>query len=353
MGPAERLAILISGFYGFGNVGDEAVLAATVQSLRARLGSVPLVVLSADPAATAAAYGVEAVSRTSLPAILAALRRSRLFLSGGGSLIQDATSARSALYYLGLLRLAQIRRVRTMVYAAGLGPLRRPLIRRLAGSVLGRTDVVAVRDRDSAALLPAIGVRRPPVLAADPAALLRPGNAPPSGGPVIGVVIRPWGDDAYVTPLAAALVQVATRRSAPILVVPFHRALDLAVSRQLAEASGGRLIDRDLAPADALALIGGVQVVVGMRMHALLFAAMAGVPPVGLAYDPKVTALFGDLEVGDPLPLGADTTTMATAIEQAWEHREALRPTLLAASARLRTRAEVAVEEAVRLYSAV
>src|SRR3990170_5521393 len=206
---AARPAILISGFYGFGNIGDEAVLAGMVQSLRARLGSVPLIVLSADPGATAAAYAVEAGDRTDLPAILSAMRRSRLFLSGGGSLLQDVTSARSAVYYLGLLRLAQIMGLRTMVYAAGLGPLRRPVIRSLVRRVLDRTDAVAVRDADSAALVRALGSRRGPILTADPAVLLSPAEGARAesllrtagaDAPIIGVVVRPWGNSAFFEP---------------------------------------------------------------------------------------------------------------------------------------------------------
>ncbi len=362
MRAAARPAILISGFYGFGNIGDEAVLAGTVQSLRARLASIPLVVLSADPAATATAYGVEAVGRTDLPAILAAMRRARLFLSGGGSLLQDVTSTRSAIYYLGLLRLAQIMGLRTMVYAAGLGPLRRPVVRSLVRRVVDRTDAVTVRDADSAALVRALGSRREPILTADPAVLLSPAAAAPAEStlrlagaetPIIGVVVRPWGEGAYLRPLGEALSSVAARLKARVVVLPFYPALDLSISRWIAEASGGAVIEEPLQPGEALALIGRMHVLVALRLHALLFAAAAGVPPVGLAYDPKVTALHRDLEIGDPLPLGADAGAMMGAIRRAWEQREGLRPTLLAGTARLRVRAEVAVEEAARLYTAV
>ncbi len=362
MRAAARPAILISGFYGFGNVGDEAVLAGMVQSLRARLGSVPVIVLSADPGATAAAYAVEAVDRTDLPAIIMAMRRSRLFLSGGGSLLQDVTSARSAVYYLGLLRLAQIMGLRTMVYAAGLGPLRRPVLRSLTRRVLDRTDAVTVRDADSAALVGALGTRRGPSLTADPAVLLSPAEDSRvesllrSGGadaPIIGVVVRPWGDSAFIGPLGEALVHVAGRRGARVVALPFYPALDLAVSRRLADACGGGLIEAPLQPAEALALVARMHVLVALRLHALIFAAATGVPPVGLAYDPKVTALHRDLEIEGPLPLNVAAGALAGAIERAWEQREALRPVLLVGTARLRARAEAAVEEAARLYAAV
>ncbi len=349
--------VLISGYYGFGNLGDEAVLAGMVHSLRAHLGPVPLVVLSADPAATAAVHGVAALPRGDLPAVLRTMRRCRLFLSGGGSLLQDATSARSALYYLGLLRLAQAMGLRTMVYAAGLGPLRRPSLRALARRVLERTDVVTVRDAGSAALAEELGVRRPAVLTADPAFLLRPAEVPADLAPVTApgalcVAVRPWGSNAFVGALVEALAEVRRRRGARVVVLPFHPSLDLPVSRSVAEACGGTLVSRPLHPPQALALIARLRVVVGLRVHALMFAAASGVPPVGMAYDPKVDALHRDLALEEPLPLEAPAGVLAAAIDRAWEGAEALRPALLAAVARLRARAEVAAAEAARLYAA-
>ena len=359
MGARTRAGILISGFYGFGNLGDEAVLAGMIQSLRARLGDVPMTVLSADPNATEAAHGVRAVGRTDPGAIIGAMRRARLFLSGGGSLLQDTTSARSALYYLGLLRLARALVPRTMVYASGIGPLRRPLIQELTGRVLSGTDAVTVRDEYSATLVQVLTPRVSLIPSADPAVVLQPvetprtvalvGDIPP--GPLIGAVVRPWGDSAFVDALSVALQRAAHSLGAGIVVIPFYPAVDLPVSRRLAAASGGSLIAADLRPAEVMALIGRMAVLVGVRLHALLFAAAMGVPPVGLNYDPKVPSLFHDLRIGAPLPLDVDPGCMADAVTQAWDRREALRSRLAAGVARLRARAEVAAEVAARLYA--
>lgn len=358
MGARTRAGILISGFYGFGNLGDEAVLAGMLQSLRARLGEVPMTVLSADPNATEAAHGVRAVGRTDPRAIIGAMRRARLFLSGGGSLLQDATSARSALYYLGLLRLARALVPRTMVYAAGIGPLRRPLIQKLTRWVLSGTDAVTVRDEYSAALVRVIASRTSMIPSADPAVVLQPVETPRtvalfagSPGPLIGAVVRPWGDSAFIDPLGVALKRAAHSLGAGIVVIPFYPAVDLPASRRLAAASGGSLIAADLRPAEVMALIGRMAVLVGVRLHALLFAAATGVPPVGLAYDPKVASLLRDLGIDEPVALDADAESISEAIERSWDRREALRSRLAARVAELRARAEVAAEIAARLYT--
>ncbi len=358
MDARTRAGILISGFYGFGNLGDEAVLAGMLQSLRARLGEVPMTVLSADPTATEAAHGVRAVGRTDPGSIIGAMRRARLFLSGGGALLQDTTSARSALYYLGLLRLARALVPRTMIYAAGLGPFRRPSILALTGRVLAGADAVTVRDEYSATLVRMFAPRASLMPSADPAVVLQPVDTPRtvalfagSPGPLIGAVVRPWGDSVFIDPLGVALQRAAHSLGAGIVVIPFYPAVDLPVSRRLAAACGGTVIAVDLRPAEMMGLVGRMAVLVGVRLHALLFAAATGVPPVGLAYDPKVASLLRDLGIDEPVALDADAESISEAIERSWDRREALRSRLAARVAELRARAEVAAEVAARLYT--
>ncbi|MFQ9771301.1 MAG: polysaccharide pyruvyl transferase family protein [Oscillospiraceae bacterium] len=96
--------ILISGYYGFDNIGDESILRTLVTSLRERIPDCSLTVLSHDPAATREKYGVEAVERMSPLAIARAVRRCDMLISGGGSLLQDVTSSKSLHYYLAIIR---------------------------------------------------------------------------------------------------------------------------------------------------------------------------------------------------------------------------------------------------------
>src|SRR5262245_29656484 len=124
-----RRVLLFSGYYGFGNAGDEAVLQASVGLLRARRPEVAVGAVSADPVGTAEAYGIRAWHRMRPREVVAALRATELLLSGGGSLLQDRTSLRSLLYYLGILQLALAMKRRVMIFAQGIGPLRRPAAR--------------------------------------------------------------------------------------------------------------------------------------------------------------------------------------------------------------------------------
>ncbi len=69
--------ILISGYYGFDNIGDESILRTLVSSLREHIPDCSLTVLSHNPASTRGKYGVEAVDRMSPVAILRAVKKVR------------------------------------------------------------------------------------------------------------------------------------------------------------------------------------------------------------------------------------------------------------------------------------
>ncbi len=352
------MRIVVSGYYGFGNVGDEAVLAAMLGAIRARLPAARLTVLSANPAQTRRLHNVHSIPRTGA-GVIRALAGADLFLSGGGSLIQDVTSARSALYYLGLLALAGFLSRRTMIFAQGIGPVRRRWIRRLARLVLNRVQLITVRDEDSVRAVMELGVRRPAHLVADPVFALDP--APEEhvreyvrragGGPRIGVALRPWGDDAYVASVIEALRAVGSAIGGTVIMFAFHPERDLRLSRAAAEALGAQMA-ADLPPRETMAAIGTVDVLVGVRLHALICAVAMGVPPVGLSYDPKVDGLFRRIGVGYLLPVtGLQPGPLQQAIQSAWNAREEIRPRLVQLGKSLREDALRAADLAEALVS--
>ncbi|WP_206109257.1 polysaccharide pyruvyl transferase family protein, partial [Paenibacillus sp. HB172176] len=155
-----RLAL--SGYYGFRNSGDEAVLKAILLALeeqgKAQGVRIVPIVLSIDPAWTSAMYGVESAHRMRLGEVLRALRGCDGLISGGGSLLQDATSAKTIPYYTGIMRLAQLLGKPTFVYAQGIGPVNRRWMERLIRPVMRRSAYVSVRDAASAELLGRMGV---------------------------------------------------------------------------------------------------------------------------------------------------------------------------------------------------
>ncbi len=346
--------IVISGYYGFDNLGDEAVLAATVGELRRLIPDVEIAVLSASPAETSRRHGVRGIPRGGLGAVLRALRGCDVFLSGGGSLFQDATSWRSPWYYLALVAAARILARRTAIYAQGIELPRGPHVRAAMAFLLNRVDLITVRDATSQRVLAELGVRRPrTVLSADPSLLLTPDWSAAAAaerarwgeGAWFGLAMRPWGSGDAVRAAAAAARLTAERLGVRWALLPMHRTSDLAVCDALAAHLGeaATVVRAPFGPREMLALIGTLDLLVGMRLHALLFAAAQGVPIVPIAYDPKVDALARDLGAPTPLPASRmHPDEIIRAIEAAAAERPARRARLLAAVAPLRERAALA-----------
>ena len=136
------MKVFLNGYYGYANAGDEAVLAAILQQLGAQLGtastcSAQFIVTSGDAIQTqrahdAPAHPVRAIGRQNPRELLQHIRACDLFVSGGGSLVQDVTSLRNVIYYTGLMRMARLARKPLMIYAQGVGPFNKPISRKLA-----------------------------------------------------------------------------------------------------------------------------------------------------------------------------------------------------------------------------
>jgi polysaccharide pyruvyl transferase CsaB len=352
--------VVLSGYYGFDNLGDEAVLTATAAALRMRRPGVEIAVLSGAPHATARTHGVTGIPRARPGDLVRVLRGCDLFLSGGGSLFQDATSWRSPWYYLGVLGLARRLARRTAVYAQGIGPLRGRAVRSAARRLLNGVDLITLRDPDSLAVLASLGVDRPPaVLTGDPALLLTPDRSPRvlaeqsqwGEGGHAGLAPRSWGSDSWCDVVAAAARAVAERHGVRWICLAMHRPWDLDLAERMAAriGLGARVVREPVGPREMLALIGSLRLVVGMRLHALIFAATQGVPLVALAYDPKVSSFVREL--GEPLLdlAGLDVDSLVRVIEATSIGLDERRARLLASVAPLRTRAELAPELAAAL----
>jgi len=321
--PPKRSGILICGAYGLGNAGDEAILKAILQQVRSAAPEADITVLSRNPAETAAMHGVKAQFMFNLPGVQKVMKASRLYINGGGTLIQDVTSRRSLWYYLYTLRAAKKRGCKVLMYGCGIGPVTHPKDVRLAAQVLNSSvDAVTLREPDSLEQLGTMGITKPDVLlTADPALTLPPAEEAetdavleragiPPRGRYIGFALRHWkGFDRQ----AALFGQAARYAYEAHGLTPVF----LSVEKHL-DPSAGRLAAQGLeAPCYFLDDSGGIdtligalsrmEVVVSMRLHALIFAAGQGVPLAGVVYDPKVSSFlryigqdqFMDLEALD------------------------------------------------------
>jgi polysaccharide pyruvyl transferase CsaB len=304
--------IVISGYYGFTNAGDEAMLTAMIEVLTEIDPSVKITVISGKPADTRQRHGVAAIYRLNYPEIIKAIAKSDLLISGGGSLLQDVTSDRSLYYYLSIMMLAKKLGKPVMLYAQGIGPVRGTLAQGAMRYIGNMVDLITVRDDGSREELKALGVKTPPIfVTADPVLALHPvdkeigrnilrGHNLGGASPLIGVSAREWKDWGYYKQvLAQAIDKLAEEFGARIVFLPMQWPEDQEVARKIKSRMRcpAVLLEDEYTTSELLSLVGNLDVLIGIRLHALIFATVMHVPMVGISYDPKVDRFLETLGI--------------------------------------------------------
>ena len=303
--------ILISGYYGFDNIGDESILRTLITSLREKIPDCRLTVLSHNPASTREKYGVEAVERMSPGAILRAVRQCDMLISGGGSLLQDVTSSKSIHYYLFIIRLAKLLRKKVFIYSQGIGPIDHAFNRRATARALKKADGIVVRDERSAKLLEQIGLPQERiVITADPVIrmkrpdrtvgreILARAGIKKDGRLTVGWAIREKNrDSTFVREITECIRWLRANYDAESVLIPFHYEEDREVCSVIAERTNGaaKCLSEKYLSEDMLSIIGNMDVLVGVRLHSMIYAAIMGVPIIGVSYDPKCTAFLNSV----------------------------------------------------------
>lgn len=293
-----KMRVLLSGYYGKGNGGDEALLATLLQMLPL---DVTPVVLSGNPEETHRHYGVECYNRMAFFSVFKALRSCDAFVWGGGSLIQDSTSIISPFYYGGLMALAQVMGLKTVAWGQGIGPLLRSQTQFLAQRNFAGCTQVSVRDVASSQLLSDWSI--PHILAPDPVWALESKPVPELVDlpkPRIAVTLRnhPQLTENRLTNLIQALVNLQKETQTFILLLPFQKSEDLAIAEKIHTQL--KNVSRVICSEDPQVLKGvfrGVEMSIGMRLHSLIMAASEGSRCFALSYDPKVNHLMEDLKI--------------------------------------------------------
>ncbi len=308
----RKYQVLMSGYYGFSNAGDDAILESIQQAIHTASDDVAVTVLSNDPELTRRQYGMEAVSRFHLCKVFRALRRCDALLFGGGSLLQDTTSTRSLLYYLSVIGMAQRMGKPVMLYANGIGPVRRPANRHRVKKAVERAALVTLRDHSSAQELRSMGVQRADLhVTADPVFHLEPAGAVRArelldgaglkeGDAFVAVSVRDWPEDgSFTRGLARLCCHLRRAHGLEVLLLLMQPSRDRTPTERVRQAMGepSHLLDASCTPRELMAVLGQAKLCLAMRLHTLIFAARMAVPTMGLVYDPKVDSYLQELEL--------------------------------------------------------
>ncbi len=272
--------VVLTGYYGCGNLGDEA-LQETVVAALVDAGIVPIVIAGRD--------------RFRPGKIVAAVRGTAGIVFGGGGLLQNATSSRSLYYYLGLIKLAHALRRPAFLIGQGIGPITGTFARVLIQRVLSRVDYLGVRDRMSREFAAQLGIEA--ALDGDLYFLNPPLLAPVSRSdpPRIGVALHGKTETMGWKRLFKTLAEYE------VVLIPFFHHEDRALAQRL----GGMLPHARVEVPDTVAaaedVIGEVSLLISSRLHPLEFALRAGVPMIAIPRDPKVMAFASEVaQLGGP-----------------------------------------------------
>ena len=339
----KRFTVTVGGYFGCGNPGDDAILLGLLEALHTQAPDIRLTTLSGSPRRDRRRFGVECVNRQNPFAIFLALLHSDALLFGGGSLLQNITSNRSLVYYLWLIKIAKLLHRPVFFCAAGIGPLigQKACIR--VRNALNSCRYVSLRDADSMRLLRALGTEETHLhTGADPALLM---PLPPTGR--AGAILREYGVPAgrkflcivlrggknceNTHNIILAAVRMLCRRNDlfPLFLI-FDPQKDKTSAHRFHATLGGRMIHlRE--PADAAAILSASEVLIGMRLHALILASAVGTPSVGIpadARDNKIAAFAKSVGADCISPDALGVALLVEHTEAALASKATIRPIL-------------------------
>ncbi len=358
--------IVISGYHGFANSGDEALLFAILNTLRSKRANLSVTVLSKTPEETSRVYGVKSVFRYNIFKIIKEMKSSKMLLFGGGSLLQDVTSCKSIFYYLAVISLAQMCGIKTMLYANGIGPIVKKFDRYLSKKILNKVDIITLRDDRSDEELKSLGVTKPDVvITADPAFTIdvdvslsgkyftRMAGVP-DGTRLCVVSIREWKDAAadFTDEFAKLCDFMVEKHGLYPLFVPMQYPADMEISELIIGKMkhSSYVISRELSVPEMFSVLSEAELVIGMRLHSLIYATTLEIPAMALVYDPKVSAFMESLNQPDWVNIESFKFEEAKEVFEAIvSQRETRKECLHKTNAILRKTAEENADYAIKL----
>ncbi len=348
-------SVIISGYYGFDNSGDDAILKAIVKDLKEMDSTIEISAFSNNPKNTEEVYGIKAFKRLNIFQVIKGISSSDMLISGGGSLLQDVTSTRSILYYLSLINIAKMFKKAVVVYANGIGPINKKINRTLTKKALNKVDLITLRDFNSKETLEEIGVHNKMVVTSDPVFTLEPSSRDriheifeeegiPTDKPLIGISVRNWRNSSnLIDVISKAIGYIDSSYDVNTILIPMHYPEDLEISLEIAQKSNSPncyVIKNKYGVEDIMGIINGLELIIAMRLHSLIYAATQAVPVIGLVYDPKIDGLLEMLDIDAKCDAEKiELVELCSSIEQVWKNKEKIKKSLIHKKEELREKA--------------
>lgn len=291
------MKVIISGYYGFNNIGDEAILKSIIIALKEENPNIKITVLSNDTEYTKNTYAVDAINRWNLPNIYKELLKCDGLISGGGSLLQDVTSSKSILYYTSVMGIANLAKKPVFIYAQGVGPISRKINKKIAKYFLNRSAYITLRDSESKKLVKSIGVKKKIDIVPDPVMGFNIEDFKPTlsnkykDKTYITISVRDFNNKKpeFFKNIAKACDEIS-KYKIDIVFIPMHGEKDEKTSKAIVKMmqSSADILPWNIKMEEKMICIKNSKLMIGMRLHALIFAATVQTPMIGISYDPKI-----------------------------------------------------------------
>ncbi len=303
----NKIRIVISGYYGFNNIGDEAILYTMIEMLREKIPNISITVLSNNPELTRTIYNVNSVSRWDITGVISSLRACDLLISGGGSLLQDVTGYKTIPYYLGIVKLASFFKKKIVFYSQGIGPVNKQWNKWFIKHTAKNVSRIFVRDNKSKQVLIEMGVQANIEVSIDPVfgiclneVVCKKIKKSINGNKTVGIYLRPWKNDPAIIRSVAKVASKLIEQGYDIYMVCMQFEQDVIIAKKVIETVNSKhihLVNRSLSIDETLAYTACFDFIIGMRLHSLIMAFAVETPVVALSYDPKVENVMKEMQI--------------------------------------------------------
>ncbi len=310
----KRGNIIINGYYGYSNIGDDALLQATVENIKKSNPDAKITVLSASPKETSSRYLVRSIHRYNFIKIVREMKSAEVFISGGGSLLQDVTSTKSLLYYTGMMKMAKRYSLKVLVFANGFGPITKKKNLKRVKDALSCADYISMREPESFEKIKELS-DAPSTVSADPAfclegcgdkwkeRLLNKFNID-KNKKYFALCLRQWqeNDKNITEKIARFCLKMREEHSLYPIFVAMQSNKDLSLSEEIIKKLPFNVpIVYNVSAKELISILSKMEFSIGMRLHFLIFSAVAKIPLISLSYDPKINSLMDYMELDSSL----------------------------------------------------
>lgn len=333
-----RYNCVLLGYYGFGNMGDDALLMSVINNLRREIPYLRIAVLSHNVKAMREKLHdlkADAFNRFNPVSVSKAFRNAEYLIFGGGTLLQDNTSTKSLLYYLYMIRRAKKHNMKVILYANGIGPIHKDVNKKRLQKILPQISLITARDEQSYEYIKSLCPQANIHLTADEALTTSLGNAENyvsaelSERGFICVSVRKWRnikDEMYVDYIKT-VSEFCQKQGLGILFIVMGKSNDATITEKLVRyvkvPTQVLFTGNEMSGEQLTAVISQAKMTVSVRLHSLIFSACADVPMIGLAYDPKVSAFMRLANLSEDYIINMDKNSNAKlekALERLYEN---------------------------------